>query len=148
MLVALACAGAAIVAISHAKAFEDESASEFWAREHNQSVKMNFGEFRGSSGNRATVQASWYGGGEKLARHTANGEVFRPAGLTAAHRTLPFGTLVNVTNPRTGLSVVVRVNDRGPARQTGRSLDLSRGAARAIGFGGSGPVHMQIVGRS
>lgn len=84
--------------------------------------------------------ASWYGGGEKLNRHTANGEVFRPNGLTAAHRTLPLGTRLHVS--ANGRSVVVRVNDRGPAAWTGRSLDLSRGAARALGFINSGTTRV------
>ena len=81
-----------------------------------------------------TVLASWYGGakGERLARHTASGEIFRPAALTAAHRSLPFGTRLRVSFR--GRSVVVRVTDRGPAARTGRSLDLSRGAASAIGL--------------
>lgn len=65
---------------------------------------------------------------------TANGERFRPRGHTAAHRTLPFGTRLHVTNPKTGWSVTVRINDRGPARWTGRELDLSTGAADAIGL--------------
>jgi rare lipoprotein A len=80
--------------------------------------------------------ASWYGGGERLARHTASGAVFRPNGLSAAHRTLPLGTRIRVSLGRR--SVVVVVNDRGPAAWTGRSLDLSRGAASALGFLGAG----------
>ncbi len=75
---------------------------------------------------------SWYGGGERLARHTANGEVFRPSGLTAAHRKLAFGTKLRVTYA--GRSVVVRINDRGPHPKTGRSLDLSRAAAVSLGI--------------
>lgn len=77
-------------------------------------------------------RASWYGGGEYLNRHTANGERFDPRKLTAAHRTLPFGTKVRVTYR--GRSVVVRVNDRGPARYTGRCLDLSKAAAERLGM--------------
>jgi rare lipoprotein A len=84
--------------------------------------------------------ASWYGGGEKLARHTASGEVFQPNGLTAAHRTLPLGTRVRVAC--NGRSVVVRINDRGPAKWTGRSLDLSKGAARALGIIGKGTARV------
>ncbi|MFB0490177.1 rare lipoprotein A [Methylobacterium sp. OAE515] len=83
--------------------------------------------------------ASWYGSG----RRTANGEHFVPDGLTAAHRTLPFGTLVRVTYG--GRSVVVRINDRGPFI-AGRAIDLSRGAARAIGLSGVGRVHLAILG--
>lgn len=91
------------------------------------------------------VLASWYGGGERLSSHTANGEHFRPGGLTAAHRSLPFGTRIQVTNVRTGQSAVVRINDRGPAAKTGRSLDLARGAARAIGLHGVGHVAMTVL---
>jgi rare lipoprotein A len=81
-----------------------------------------------------TVLASWYGGakGEKLSRRTASGETFRPNALTAAHRSLPFGTRLRVGFR--GRSVVVRVTDRGPAARTGRSLDLSRGAAAVLGL--------------
>lgn len=79
-----------------------------------------------------TTRASWYGGNERLARRTASGEVFHPDGMTAAHRTLPLGTHLVVS--ANGRSIVVRVNDRGPAKATGRSLDLSRGAARALGI--------------
>ena len=72
-------------------------------------------------------------------RRTANGERFNPNGLTAAHRTLPFGTKLKVINPRTGQSVLVRVNDRGPFVR-GVTLDLSVGAAKAIGMHGTGAV--------
>ena len=64
--------------------------------------------------------------------------------MTAAHRTLPFGTRVRVTNTRNNQSVVVRINDRGPFVK-GRSIDLSSGAARAIGMGGAGNVRMEVI---
>lgn len=73
---------------------------------------------------------------------TASGERFDPQGLTAAHRTLPFGTRLTVSNPRTGKSVTVVINDRGPF-VTGVSLDLSLGAAQAIGMRGTGAVCIQ-----
>jgi rare lipoprotein A len=79
-----------------------------------------------------TVRATWYGN-ELAGNRTASGERFNPNGLTAAHRTLPFGTCLRVANPKTGRSVSVRVNDRGPFTK-GVSLDLSHGAARAIGM--------------
>lgn len=88
------------------------------------------------------VLASWYGGGERLNRHTANGERFNPHALTAAHRTLPMGARLLVAYA--GRSVVVRINDRGPARWTGRSLDLSRAAARALGITGAGVARVAI----
>ena len=93
------------------------------------------------------VRASWYGGGERLSRLTSSGEPFRPMARTAAHRSLPFGTLVRVTMPSTGRSTIVRINDRGPAAGTGRSIDLSRGAATDIGLIalGSAPVILEVL---
>jgi rare lipoprotein A len=74
---------------------------------------------------------------------TASGEAFRPSDMTAAHRTLPFGTRVRVTNTHNGRSVVVRINDRGPFTR-GRIIDLSRGAAEAIGMIGRGIATVQL----
>ncbi len=89
--------------------------------------------------------ASWYGPGFH-GRATANGERFNQHDLTAAHRTLPFGTRVRVTNTRNGRSVVVRINDRGPF-SGGRIIDLSRGAAGAIGLlqSGTAPVIVEVL---
>jgi rare lipoprotein A len=78
-------------------------------------------------------RASWYA----LHSRTASGERMNPAAMTAAHRTLPFGTRVRVTNRRNGKVVMVRINDRGPFVR-GRVLDLSRAAARKLGFVHSG----------
>lgn len=78
-------------------------------------------------------RASWYA----LHSRTASGERMNPSALTAAHRTLPFGTKLRVTNQNNGRSVVVRINDRGPFIK-GRVLDLSKGAAGQLGFIGSG----------
>jgi rare lipoprotein A len=78
-------------------------------------------------------RASWYA----LHSRTASGERMNPSAMTAAHRSLPFGTRLKVTNQRNGKSVVVRINDRGPFIK-GRMLDLSRGAARQIGMISSG----------
>jgi rare lipoprotein A len=76
--------------------------------------------------------ATWYGD-EHAGKRTASGERFNPNDLTTAHRSLPFGTCLRVSNPKTGRSVSVRVNDRGPFTK-GVLLDLSHGAARAIGM--------------
>jgi rare lipoprotein A len=78
---------------------------------------------------------------------TASGEHMSPGGLTAAHRTLPFGTMVRVTNQSSGRSVVVRINDRGPF-VGGRIIDLSPAAARALGFSGLANVSVDVIGRS
>ena len=74
---------------------------------------------------------------------TASGERFSPEKLTAAHRTLPFGTMVRVTNLRNGRTVVVRINDRGPFVH-GRVIDLSPAAGRAIGVNGLAPVSLRV----
>ena len=78
-------------------------------------------------------RASW----NALHSKTASGERINPSAMTAAHRSLPFGTKVKVTNKNNGKSVVVRINDRGPFIR-GRVLDLSKGAARELGFVQSG----------
>jgi rare lipoprotein A len=98
----------------------------------------------GPSADAQIVRASWYGGGERLSAHTSSGEIFRPMGQTAAHRTLPFGTLLRVSSLSTGRSTVVRINDRGPAAATGRALDLSHGAALALGIASSGEAKVAI----
>jgi rare lipoprotein A len=84
--------------------------------------------------------ASVYSGGP-----TADGERASPSGLTAAHRSLPFGTLVRVTNDRTGRSVVVRINDRGPFVH-GRVIDLTPAGAHALGMSGLAHVTLTVVG--
>ena len=91
----------------------------------------------------ASAMASFYGHGERLNKRTATGEVFRPMQLTAAHRTLPLGTRIRVAFA--GREVVVRINDRGPARYTGRDLDLSSGAARAIGLDRAGVARVSYT---
>jgi rare lipoprotein A len=78
------------------------------------------------------VRATWYGN-EHRGHRTASGEVFNPGGMTAAHKSLAFGTCLLVGNPSTGKKVTVRVNDRGPFTP-GVTLDLSSGAATAIGM--------------
>ncbi len=75
---------------------------------------------------------------------TANGEKFNPRGISAAHKRLPFGTRVAVINRRTGRSIVVRINDRGPFVK-GRIIDLSKGAARALGGGDLAPVCIRVL---
>lgn len=86
--------------------------------------------------------ASWYGPGF-AGRRTASGEVFDPAQLTAAHRNLPFGTFVRVTNLNNNLSVTVRINDRGPFKPD-RIIDLSRAAAEEIRMISSGTARVRL----
>ncbi len=90
-------------------------------------------------------RASWYGPRFR-GQQTANGEIFDPSAFTAAHRSLPFGTRVRVTNLNNGESVVVRINDRGPYA-AGRIIDLSRVAAEAIGVRrrGTAPVRLEVL---
>jgi rare lipoprotein A len=87
-------------------------------------------------------KASYYGN-EFDGRKTANGEIFRQNKLTAAHRTLPFGTLVTVKNLGNGRSVTVRINDRGPFAK-GRIIDLSRSAAQSIDMIRQGVASVEI----
>ena len=98
------------------------------------------GETGGQVGN-----ASWYGG-KFQGRTTANGERFDMNQLTAAHRSLPFGSKVRVTNPATNDAVVVRINDRGPYAHN-RVIDLSRAAAKAVRIIDSGvaPVKLELL---
>ena len=87
--------------------------------------------------------ASWY----KMGTQTANGERYDPMGITAAHPSLPFDTRVRVTNPKSGKSVVVRINDRGPFTG-GRIIDLSQGAAKEINLvrAGIAQVKIEVLG--
>jgi rare lipoprotein A len=94
-----------------------------------------------SAANAQTGVASIYAySGEK----TADGEHASPHAMTAAHRTLPFGAKVRVTNLRNGRSAVVRINDRGPFVK-GRIIDVTPAAAQALGFSGLAPVKLDIV---
>ncbi len=89
-----------------------------------------------------TMKSSWYGPGFH-GKKTANGEIYDQMSLTAAHKSLKFGTLLKVTNPRNSKSVVVRINDRGPYIE-GRDLDLSKAAAMELGLMRRGVAKMKI----
>jgi rare lipoprotein A len=92
-------------------------------------------------------RASHYGHGDGFhGRKTASGERFNALAMTAAHRTRPMGSHVTATNLANGRSVQVRVNDRGPSRRTGKITDLSFGASRVIGMGGTARVSVQYGG--
>ena len=85
--------------------------------------------------------ASWYG--HESGNRTANGERFNPKEFTAAHRYLPFGTKVKVTNLKNNRSIIVRINDRGPFVR-GRIIDLSKHAAKMIGMNGTQMVSLEL----
>lgn len=85
-------------------------------------------------------KASWY----KLGGTTASGERANPQGLTAAHRSLPFGTLVDVTNLSNGKTVTVRINDRGPYAK-GRVIDVTLAAAKQLGFVNKGITKVRVT---
>jgi len=102
----------------------------------------------GSAALAASTQVTCPGGSMHATQYsssprTASGQPFLPDGLTAAHKTLPFGTRVKVTNPHTGASTIVTINDRGPFTR-GRDIDLSRAAAQAIGLASVGTVCTEI----
>ncbi|ATW62720.1 rare lipoprotein A-like protein [Synechococcus phage S-CBWM1] len=106
----------------------------FLPKESNLGVRMAYTN---------TTRASWYGPGF-YGNRTANGEIYSGTGMTAAHKYLPFGTRLRVTNHRNGRSVVVRINDRGPY-VSGRGIDLSERAARALGISGVDTVTLTKV---
>lgn len=86
--------------------------------------------------------ASWYGPGFH-GRLTANGEIYNQMALTAAHKELPFGTFLRVTNLKNGKTAIVRINDRGPYIE-GRDLDLSKGTALALGMVERGVIRVKV----
>jgi rare lipoprotein A len=96
--------------------------------------------FTSSAASAMSGWASYY----TCCKTTANGERYNKMGLTAAHRSFKFGTRVKVTNMKTGKSVVVRINDRGPFVK-GRIIDLSLGAARVIGLNKSGVAKVKVT---
>jgi rare lipoprotein A len=117
-------------------------ASDAWGRQpsypfHSEPWADNSGQ-RHYGARSFSGMASYYGYG----RRTASGERFNPGGMTAAHRSLPFGTHVQVTDVSSGRSVVVTINDRGPFIR-GRVIDLSRGAAQALGITGRGVARIR-----
>lgn len=104
---------------------------------------------KAASGQPTGVQsgmATWYGGGHH-GGPTASGERFNKNALTAAHRTLPMGTRVRVTNQNNGRSVIVRINDRGPYGSKRRIIDVSEAAARQLGMIDAGvvPVRVEVI---
>lgn len=138
----------------------DQSASRSSEAEDN-SFQEAFAEFSPADGSIASEPDAWldpeapeaeviavgiasYYGKRFAGRPTASGEIFDPEELTAAHRSLPFGSKVLVTNSRNGRSVIVRINDRGPFHGK-RLIDLSREAARRIGLIGPGRGSVELA---
>lgn len=115
--------------ITHAKASRTKTA-------HSQSKKN-----KKKKGQRGT--ASWYGANHQ-GKRTASGEKFNMNALTAAHRTLPMGSMVKVKSLTTGKAVTVRINDRGPFAK-GRIIDVSKAAAQKLGFIGRGTDKVEIT---
>lgn len=92
-----------------------------------------------------TGKASWYGA--ESGTHTVSGEKYRPNDMTVAHRTMSFGAKLRITDHHTGRAVICRVSDRGPAKRTGRVVDLSKGCASALGIirRGIAMVSLEVV---
>lgn len=128
------------VSAKHQQCSEQELAKEWRDNLTNAFAKINL-DFKVVSS--FSGIASWYGR-EFRGRRTANGERFDETKYTAAHRTLPFGTRVRVTNLNNGMVIIVTINDRGPWVGK-RVLDLSWAAARAIGIHGIGPVKVEVL---
>lgn len=122
----------------------NHKANRYAKAEHRAAKRSSHVASKGSYGGGSSGMASYYWQGQM----TASGARFNPGGMTAAHRTLPFGTKVLVTNRNNGRSVTVTINDRGPFIK-GRIIDLSSGAAGVIGMKGSGvaPVSITVLGR-
>lgn len=115
----------------------DEGSSKSGAADENDEPS-NSGKSAGESG---SCPMSYYGGGDGFdGKQTANGEIFDTNKLTAAHKTLPFGSKVKITNTANGKSVTVRVNDRGPYHGN-RCFDLSKAAMEAVGGVGAGQIN-------
>lgn len=91
-----------------------------------------------------TVTSTWYGR-YRPGRITASGELFDLRAPACAHRTLPFGTVVKLRNPKNGVVAYVKVNDRGPAHWTGRDLDVTLGVARVLGFERAGVAQLELT---
>ena len=103
-----------------------------------------FAVFAGPAAATSGNVASWYGGGEKLNVHTANGEVFNPKELSCASWYYPFNTYLKVTNVGNEKSVIVRVNDRGPNKRLGRAIDLTKHAFSKIANTDKGLIYVRI----
>ncbi|MBV9079314.1 MAG: septal ring lytic transglycosylase RlpA family protein [Methylobacteriaceae bacterium] len=122
----------------------EQAAPADWTAWRQPDLKAQRAEGRARTHGGQTGLATWYGPGFH-GRKTASGERFNTNAMTAAHRSLPFGTRVQVVSEATGRSVVVRINDRGPFRR-GAVIDLSHAASRALGMDGTARVRLVSLG--
>ena len=127
---------ASLINLGDTSAFENNSAKVVISKDAEPVVEPIYFEEIG------IMKASWYGP-RFHGKQTANGESYNQMALTAAHKTLPFGTLLRVTNLKNGESVIVRINDRGPYIE-GRDLDLSKGTAQSLGMIKRGVVKVKV----
>ena len=111
------------------------------SKHHKKHIHHHVSRHKGNESHSLVGIASWYG--NESGNRTANGERFNPNALTAAHRHLPFGTKVKVTNLKNHKSIIVRINDRGPFVR-GRIIDLSKHAAKMIGMSGTQMVSLEL----
>jgi rare lipoprotein A len=142
----MGCAASSPASFSRAAYRGERRASRHRTRSHSRNRRAASFSRAAYSGGSYSGMASYYG--SEAGSRTASGAHFNPSAMTAAHRSLPFGTKVRVTNRRNGRSVIVTINDRGPFVR-GRVIDLSSGAAGVIGMRSSGvaPVSLQVLGR-
>lgn len=127
---------ASLINLGDTSAFENNSAKVVISKDAEPVVEpISFEEI-------GIMKASWYGP-RFHGKQTANGESYNQMALTAAHKSLPFGTLLRVTNLKNGESVIVRINDRGPYIE-GRDLDLSKGTAQSLRMIKRGVVKVKV----
>jgi rare lipoprotein A len=137
IIVSLIAASVGFIGFGDTSASENNGATKLIvSRDAEPSMKtVNFNQM-------GVMTASWYGP-RFHGKATANGEQYNQMALTAAHKFLPFGTILQITNLKNGKSVIVRINDRGPYIE-GRDLDLSKGTALALGVAGKGITRVKV----
>ena len=157
-IAAAAIAGAFAASVAPSLAYQPDAFDGVYARGNHAQMRHAAGHHHGAKltyyyqgGRLKLVNTDHNGGLDGVAsvyhdRITANGEHMDPNAMTAAHKSLPIGSMVTVHNKRNGRAVTVRINDRGPY-VAGRVIDLSPGAARVIGMDGLAPVSLSVAGR-
>ncbi|MDT3695072.1 MAG: septal ring lytic transglycosylase RlpA family protein [Ignavibacterium sp.] len=137
VLLFIAIVGFTLV-VNEEKTIEPTMSENYTAPEEAITADRSLVEFT----DKGTMKASWYGPGFH-GKRTANGEIYDQMSFTAAHKSLKFGTLLKITNPKNGKSVIIRINDRGPYI-SGRDLDLSKAAALELGLMRNGVGRMKV----